>query len=98
MTMANKGTKTLTKTRDDEESGMPVVVGILFVRVVEPVGPPAVGPEVGARVQSAGVLELGDGAVGVLVVGGVGLPVGTPHIRCQRPQYPLAEACREPSP
>lgn len=74
--MANKGTKTLTKTRDDEESGMPVVVGILFVRVVEPVGPPAVGPEVGARVQSAGVLELGEGAVGVLVVGGVGLPVG----------------------
>ena len=72
--MANMGAKILAKTRDDEESGM--AVGLLFDGVVDPAGPPAVGPDVGAGVQSSGVPELGGGAVGVVVVGGVGLPVG----------------------
>lgn len=62
-------TKALAITRDDEESGMPAVG--LFVGVVEP---PAVGPDVGAGAQSAGVPELGEGVVGV--VGGEGLPTG----------------------
>ena len=63
------GTKTPTETAGDEDPGVLVEPG----GVVEPPGLLAVGPDVGAGVQSSGVPELGEGVVGgVVVVGGVG--------------------------